>query len=148
MSTAAGTGKRIGTQLRAPMRDQAPVANQYTAPENMLVAVIVARRVIVVAPIRVIAVVVIGGRRIIRGIRSRIIITGVIRRHVRPLCTSAQKSCDDACAEQREQKRSLAMFCYCFHQINTLSFPSDFLFFGGTALISSADSRCGKRRSR
>jgi|SRR5438552_2059549 len=91
------TATRIGAQLCAPMRSQAPAANQYTAPENRLVAVIVARRVIVVAPIRVIAVVVIGGRRIIR---SRIIITGVIRRHVRALRTSAQKSCDDACAEQ------------------------------------------------
>ena len=94
------TATRIGAQLCAPMRSQAPAAKQYTAPENRLVAVIVARRVIVVAPIRVIAVVVIGGRRIIRRIRGRIIITGVIRRHVRTLRTSAQKSCDDAGAEQ------------------------------------------------
>jgi hypothetical protein len=91
---------RTGAQLCAPMRSQAPVANHYTAPENRLVAVIVTGRVIVVAPIRVIAVVVIGWRRIIRRIRSRIIITGVIRRHVRALRTPAQKSCDDAAAEQ------------------------------------------------
>src|SRR5436190_10129262 len=30
------------------------------------------------------------------------IITVVIRRHVRPLCTSAQKSCNDACAKDRQ----------------------------------------------
>src|SRR4030095_244571 len=93
---------RIGAQVCAPMRSQSPAAYQYTAPENRLVAVIVTGRVIVVAPIRVIAV----GRRVIRRIRSRIIITGVIRRHVRALRTSAQKSCDDAGTEQSEPKHS------------------------------------------
>src|SRR5437667_9142226 len=88
------TATRIGAQLCAPMRSQAPAANQYTAPENRLVAVIVARRVIVVAPIRVIPVIVGIGRRIIRGW-----ITGVIRRHVRTFRTPAQKGRDDACAE-------------------------------------------------
>src|SRR5438876_12061317 len=96
-------------------------------------------RVIVIAPVRVIAVV---GRRIIR---SRIIITGVIRGYVRSLCTSAQKSCDDACAEQIGRASCRERLWFWFHEIIPFHLLLISLLCHDRAL-SSAESQPRKRQ--
>src|SRR5438094_6320697 len=71
--------------------------------------VIVRRRITVIIVVR-------GRGRVIRG---WIVITTVICGHVRPLCTSAQNSCNDACAKDRQQQcptATLGFHCR-FHQI-------------------------------
>ena len=88
--------------------------NIYVRPaRHWSICGIVRRRIAVV----VIIVVVATGRRVIRGWIS---ITGVIRSHVMSLCTSAQKSFDDACAKDRQQQCStvtLGFHCR-VHQIS------------------------------
>ena len=77
------------------------------------------RRSVVIIGIRI-------GRRIISG---RIIITAIIRSHIRPFRTSNHESCNDACAN-RQQECSTAVhrfgFCYRFHQMFPFRLSSDF----------------------
>ena len=70
-------------------------------------------------------------RRIIRGP----IVAGVIRIHVRPFCTSAQESCNDACAKDRQQQCSSAAlgFHFRFHQMFPFSNSEFHSFFCGAA---------------
>src|SRR5262249_16219612 len=59
------------------------------------------------------------------------IVTSVIRCHVRSLCTSAQESCKDARAKNRQQQSPTATlgFHWCFHQmLPFLSSEFPFLF--------------------
>ena len=115
--------ERIGAQLCAPMRPLSarrkliPVAAVIT--RAVTVGVTDARahnRAAIGRPV----IVVVGCV-----IRGRVIITAIIRGYVWTVRTSAQKSCGDACAEQREQKPSFAgpcfRVCYCFHQM--IPFP-------------------------
>src|SRR5207245_7944905 len=69
-------------------------------------------RSVSIVPVRITVIIVVRvGRRVIRGW----IITGVIRTHVWPFCTSAQKSCNYARAKDRQQQ--LGFHC-CFHRIS------------------------------
>src|SRR5205807_8677192 len=91
--------------MTAPMRH--PTARRKLIPIAENVAAVVSRPVGVIVPDAgaydrriVVRRIVVRSRVAVIGIRSVIpswIITGVIR-HVRTLCTSAQKSCDEACA--------------------------------------------------
>src|SRR6266487_4503389 len=129
--------ERIGTSgscRTAPMRQSSrrhkliSVTAVVGTPVSGVIAggwpVVIRRRVTVIIVGRV-------RRRVIRG---WIVITVVIRSHVRPLCTSAQKSCNDACAKDRQQQCSTATLGFhCrFHQIFPFS-NSEFPFFCGKA---------------
>jgi hypothetical protein len=68
----------------------------------------------------------------IRGriIRRGIIITAIIRRHIRPFRTSNHESCNDACTKDRQQECSTAAhgfgFCYRLHQMFPFRLSCDF----------------------
>ncbi len=85
-------------------------------------------RTIIAWPVIGIRVAIIVGR--FRRIICAPIITGVIRGHVWSLCTSAQESCNDACAQDRQQQCSTTRgFHWCFHLILPflqLNFPFSF----------------------
>ena len=61
---------------------------------------------------------------------SRIIITAIIRRHIRPFRTSNHESCNDACTKDRQQECSTAAhgfgFCYRLHQMFPFRLSCDF----------------------
>jgi hypothetical protein len=71
------------------------------------------------------------GRRVARRIiRGGIIITAIIRCHIRSFRTSNHESCNEACAKNRQQECSTAAhgfgFCYRFHQMFPFRLSSDF----------------------
>jgi len=77
------------------------------------------RRSVVIIGIRI-------GRRIISG---RIIITAIVRCHIRSFRTSNHESCNDACANrQQECSTALHRFGFCFHQMFPFRLSSDSLF--------------------
>ena len=106
-----------------------PVAVRCAAVVTRSVRVIIASARAYGSPFIRRPVVIIGiwiGRRIISG---RIIITAIIRSHIRPFRTSNHESCNDACAN-RQQECSTAVhrfrFCYRFHQMFPFRLSSDF----------------------
>jgi hypothetical protein len=130
--------ERIGAHFRAPMRQ--PSARHKLLPVAVNCPVVIARPVCIVVAhtgandrtiigrpvivrrrVPIIAIV----RRIIRGP----IVTGVIRSHVRSLCTCAQETCNDTCAKDRQQQCwTMALgFHWCFHQVFPFS-NSEFPF--------------------
>ena len=130
--------ERIGA---SPTADGADASNRSARYKSIPVAVccaaVVARAVrVIIASARTYgspfirrSVVIIGiwiGRRIISG---RIIITAIIRSHIRPFRTSNHESCNDACAN-RQQECSTAVhrfgFCYRLHQMFPFRLSSDF----------------------
>src|SRR5262245_13940598 len=111
----------------APMRQF--TARRELVPVAVNIAAVVARPVGVIVPeARANDRPIVGRRIIVRsrvpviGIRSVIpgwIVTSVICSHVRTLCASAQKSCDEACAKNRQYYwRATLGFHRGFHQIS------------------------------
>jgi hypothetical protein len=73
---------------------------------------------------------IVGSRIARRIIRRGIIITAIIRCHIRPFRTSNHESCNGACAKDRQQECSTVAlgfrFRYCVHQMFPLSLDSVF----------------------
>jgi hypothetical protein len=90
------------------------------------------------------SVIIIGIRIAGRIIGGGIIITAIIRRHIRPFRTSNHESCNDACANC-QQECSTAVhrfgFCYRFHQMFPFHLSSDPLFHFGAALCFAHGKR-------
>src|SRR5438477_12199869 len=117
-ASAHPTGCRIAPMRRPSARHKSiAVVVAAVARANIHARPVSGRPVTVIVRRRITVIIVVRGRR--RVIRGWIVITTVICGHVRPLCTSAQNSCNDACAKDRQQQcptATLGFHCR-FHQI-------------------------------
>jgi len=117
-ASAHPTGCRIAPMRRPSARHKSiAVVVAAIASAVVYVRTLIHWRLPVIVRRRITVIIVVRGRR--RVIRGWIVITTVICGHVRPLCTSAQNSCNDACAKDRQQQcptATLGFHCR-FHQI-------------------------------
>ena len=103
------------------VRYKSPVVVVYgAAVVAWAVCVIITRARAYDSPLISRSVVIVGIRVAGRVIRGRIIMTSIIRRHIRTFRTSNHESCNDACANrQQECSTTVHRFgiCYRFHQM-------------------------------